>query len=238
MHRIDIKLQTLLQQIDFRSIDITQKQIELIQEVSNSQPEGLNALVDILYEHRKDSLVFPLDGVIYEKLIHVPNPEIQEFLRVNFSLGIVPLKSEKNIDYTQLQQLLLKKNFLQADILTQQKLCELASINAQTRSWLYFTDILNLPTQDLQTIDNLWRIHSHNRFGFSIQKQIWNTVNKNREKLFHRIQWIVNKDLCRYPQEFTWDLSAPPGHLPLFNQLRGTQVLTFLLSHKAWQTLE
>ncbi|PLZ94121.1 hypothetical protein CI594_16205, partial [Fischerella thermalis CCMEE 5196] len=38
----------------------------------------------------------------------------------------------------------------------------------------------------------------------------------------------------RYPQEFTWDLSAPKGHLPLSNQLRGVRVIASIFAHPAW----
>mmetsp|Transcript_16938 Transcript_16938/g.69132 ORF Transcript_16938/g.69132 Transcript_16938/m.69132 type:complete len:238 (+) Transcript_16938:3893-4606(+) len=234
-HNLDSEIQISLKQINFDSTDITPQQIELINQIAKSEPNGLHILAEILFERTNNAFLSPMDGVIYEKLSQATQPETQNFLKTHFASGIVPLKSEKNINYSELQHLLQNKKFLEADILTNKKLCELAGVS-NTRDWLYFTDIYNFPTSDLQTIDTLWRIHSHNRFGFSIQKQIWDTVHKNREKLFHKIQWIINNNLCRYPNDFIWDLSAPKGHLPLLNQLRGTQVLIFLLSHKAWQS--
>nr|YP_010336338.1 hypothetical protein MW428_pgp154 [Goniotrichopsis reniformis]UNJ14744.1 hypothetical protein [Goniotrichopsis reniformis] len=232
---IDTTLQTLLQKIDFQSNDITSNQMDLINSIIAYNPSGHEELTKILYRHAQNQSILPIDGVIYDKLLKIQDLELQQFLIKNFPSGLIPLNSEKNIDYTHLQKLLEEKRFLEADKLTQKKLCELAEIKSN-RDWLYFTDIINLPITDLQTIDTLWRIHSQNRFGFSIQKQIWNTVQENREKLFLKIQWLVNQNLCRYPKEFIWDLSAPKGHLPLFNQLRGTQALIYLLSHKAWQS--
>ncbi|MEO8890989.1 MAG: GUN4 domain-containing protein, partial [Coleofasciculaceae cyanobacterium] len=33
---------------------------------------------------------------------------------------------------------------------------------------------------------------------------------------------------------FIWDLSAPRGHLPLSNQLRGVRPFAALMGHRAW----
>ncbi|NET49629.1 MAG: hypothetical protein F6K09_13095, partial [Merismopedia sp. SIO2A8] len=49
-----------------------------------------------------------------------------------------------------------------------------------------------------------------------------------------KIGWKSGNSCTRYPNEFTWDISAPAGHLPLSNQLRGVRVMSSLLSHPAW----
>ena len=233
MHANDDQVQQLLDKINFKSVEINENQIDLIQKISEYGAPALNMLFEILHERQGKAEIGPIDGLIYETLRCSSDSHIQHLLDKYFTMGIVPLKSEKNIDYDELQQLLAKKDFLQANIVTQAKLCELAEINPKDRQWLYFTDIPTLPATDLQTIDNLWRIYSFNRFGFSIQKQIWTSVKHDWTHLLIKIKWIVNNNLCRYPQEFIWDMTAPKGHLPLFNQLRGTQALTSLLSHKA-----
>nr|YP_010338474.1 hypothetical protein MW432_pgp157 [Rhodaphanes brevistipitata]UNJ18424.1 hypothetical protein [Rhodaphanes brevistipitata] len=231
---IDNKLQTFLAQINFNTTEINNTQLDLIQSICEYEPLGLNALVEVLSQRQLKNEINCIDGVIYNKLICSGKVEIIDMLNKRFARGIVPLSSAKNIDYFELQQSLSKHDFLLADTLTQQKLCELANIKTKARSWLYFTDIANLPKIDLQTIDNLWRIYSINRFGFSIQKQILDSTQNDWEKLLIKIKWVINNNLCRYPQEFVWDLTAPKGHLPLFNQLRGTQSLKALLGHEAW----
>ena len=149
---------------------------------------------------------------------------------------IVLLKSERNIDYTPLETLLKAQDFQAADQMTLEKLCELAGVEATQRKWLYFTEVENFPVTDLQTINQLWLNYSEGKFGFSVQREIWLTLGKNWEKLWPKIGWKAGNNWTRYPNEFTWDLSAPKGHLPLSNQLRGVRVMASLLSHPAWTT--
>lgn len=147
---------------------------------------------------------------------------------------IVLLKSERNIDYSPLETLLKAQDFQAADKMTLEKLCELAGVEATQRGWLYFTEVENFPVSDLQTIDRLWRNYSEGKFGFSVQREIWLSLGKNWEKLWPKIGWKTGNNWTRYPNEFTWTLSAPKGHLPLSNQLRGVRVMASLLSHPAW----
>ena len=151
-----------------------------------------------------------------------------------FSVGAVPLNSESGIDYSSLQQLLVEQNFQAADRMTLQKLCELAGPTATQRKWLYFTEVERFPITDLQTINTLWLVHSNHKFGFSTQREIWLSVGKNWEKFWPKIGWKTDNNWPRYPHEFTWDLTAPKGHLPLSNQLRGVRVMAALLTHPAW----
>lgn len=144
------------------------------------------------------------------------------------------LPSERAIDYQPLQQLLAEQQFQEADRLTLQKLCELAGPAAVRRKWLYFTEVDTLPVEDLRTINQLWLDHSQNKFGFSVQRQLWLSVGQNWDTLWPKIGWKQDKKWTRYPDEFIWDLSAPRGHLPLSNQLRGVQVINALLNHPAW----
>jgi hypothetical protein len=153
-----------------------------------------------------------------------------------FSQGAVPLRSAVGADYTELQSLLADQKFQAADRLTTQKLCQLAGPAAERRQWLYFSEVDSLPIEDLQTINQLWLTYSEGRFGYTVQRQLWLSVNKNWDALWPKIGWREEKKWTRYPQEFTWDLSAPRGHLPLSNQLRGVQVLNALLNHPAWSS--
>jgi hypothetical protein len=144
------------------------------------------------------------------------------------------LLSEAGIDYTPLQQLLVEQNFQAADQLTLQKMCELAGSAAVQRKWIYFTEVEQFPITDLLTINHLWLTYSEGKFGFSTQREIWLSVGKNWEKFWSKIGWKNGNTWTRYPQEFTWDLNAPKGHLPLSNQLRGVRVIASLFAHPAW----
>lgn len=214
-------------------LESAKNQLKLIPQLSAEGEPGLKVLMDwmlSLSEHPANLAM----GKAYQVLYQVKNSSTQEFLAANFPTGIVPLKSERNIDYRPLQELLAQQDFQGADVLTLQKLCELAGEAAIQRNWLYFTDIDSFSSTDLHTLNQLWLIHSEGRFGFSVQRQIWLSVGKDFSKLWDKIGWKTDNNWTRYPKEFTWDLSAPQGHLPLSNQLRGVRVIASLFSHPAW----
>jgi len=210
------------------------KQLQLIRELGNTDTAGLEVLMKFLQEQRVNPTNLAA-GLAYQILYEADTPTTKEFIQSHFPTGIVPLRSEAAIDYTQLQQMLLQQDFLAADRITLEKLCELAGATAMQRKWLYFSEVDSFPIADLQTINNLWLMHSQGKFGFSVQRELWLSLGKNWDKLWPKIGWKKEKNWTRYPQEFTWDLSAPLGHLPLSNQLRGVRVIASLLSHPAWE---
>ena len=209
------------------------KQLQLIPQLVSTGDSGLEVIMQFLRSRQS----LPADLVVgkaYQVLYQANTPKTQEFLQTYFNGSLVALKSERNIDYQQLQQLLVRQDFQAADSLTRQKLCELAGEAAIKRKWLYFTEVEQFPSTDLYTLNRLWLIYSEGKFGFSVQRQIWQSVGKDFSKLWPTIGWKTGNNWTRYPQEFTWDLSAPKGHLPLLNQLRGVRVITSLLSHPVW----
>nr|YP_009295864.1 hypothetical protein Schim_118 [Schimmelmannia schousboei]AOM64799.1 hypothetical protein Schim_118 [Schimmelmannia schousboei] len=213
------------------------KQLDLIQQILGKGEVGQKALLDILIDRHLDKTqeLVLLDGILFEFLISINIDKIQNSLTTYFPNGLVELKSSLKIDYQPLQELLISQQFQAADKLTQIHLCTLAGLNnSNSRNWLYFTDIALLPSEDLATIDLLWRIYSRGKFGFSVQRKIWLANDCNWEKLWNSIGWKHNGVACRYPEEFIWEINAPKGHLPLFNQLRGVQVLLALFQHIVW----
>ncbi|TAE56782.1 MAG: GUN4 domain-containing protein [Nostocales cyanobacterium] len=208
-------------------------QQQIIPQLANLGNEGLEVLQEFLLQRRGTPADW-IDGNAYQVIYDSDAPQAKEFLETNFPEGIVPLKSERGISYNSLQQSLIQREFQTADLLTIQKMCEMAGPQAVKRKWLYFTEVENFPIQDLQTINNLWVVHSEGKFGFSVQREMWIGLGRNWETLWPKIGWKDGNKWTRYPNEFTWDLSAPKGHLPLSNQLRGVRVMASLLSHPAW----
>lgn len=208
------------------------KQLQAIPELASLGTAGLEVLMKFLKE--QPTPVSITAGLAYQALYQANTPDTREFLQTHFPTGIVPLCSERGIDYTPVQQHLVEQDFLTADRLTLEKLCELAGPAAIQRKWLYFSEVENFPATDLQTINTLWFVHSQGKFGFSIQRELWLSLGKNWDKLWPKIGWKTGNNWTRYPNGFTWDLSAPVGHLPLSNQLRGVRVMASLLSHPAW----
>ncbi len=115
---------------------------------------------------------------------------------------------------------------------------------AVKRGYVFFSEVQFIPEADLKAIDDLWRQHSNNKFGYSVQKRIWEKGNKDFTKFFLKAGWMKKLDTeveqynyRSFPTEFIWELSddTPEGHLPLTNALRGTQLLKCILSHPAFQ---
>ena len=176
-----------------------------------------------------------LDGFIYQKLVKTNKDKIKKGIMQYFPNGIIQIQSSSNNNYQNLQTLLMNEKFEEADALTNKYLCELVQKKSPRRKkWLYFTDVQFLSSEDLFTLDNLWKTYSKGKFGFSVQKKIWIKGNKNWDKLWEKISWTNNGKMKRYPQEFQWTIEAPEGHLPLFNQLRGTQTLSYLFQNITW----
>lgn len=226
-------------QIDFSALRLQltsgseKVQQQLIQQLAALGHPGLDILMEFLLQRQRSSVNW-IDGKAYQALRSANYPGVQEFVQTHFPCGIVPLASEDNIDYSPLQQLLISQDFQAADRMTLQKLCELAGPAALQRKWLYFTEVENFPIIDLQTINTLWLVYSEGKFGFSVQREIWLSLGKNWEKFWGKIGWRNSNTWTRYPDGFTWNLTAPIGHLPLSNQLRGNRVIVTLLSHPAW----
>lgn len=208
-------------------------QLQAVETLATLTDQGFGVLMEFL-AGRQSAPPDPVAGKVYQILSQAKIPPIQEFLDSQFPQGYGPLNSERGVDYSDLQRLLVVEDYQEADRLTLQKLCELSGPAAIQRKWLYFSEVDGLPVTDLQTIDTLWRIYSEGKFGYSVQRQLWLGVNQVWEKLWPAIGWKTGNNWTRYPQEFTWNLSAPKGHLPLSNQLRGVRFIAALFAHRAW----
>nr|YP_009564893.1 hypothetical protein [Gelidium coulteri]YP_009565293.1 hypothetical protein [Gelidium sinicola]QBA96244.1 hypothetical protein [Gelidium coulteri]QBA96644.1 hypothetical protein [Gelidium sinicola] len=221
--------------IKSRGFNSFNEQLKLINQIIDDGSEDL--LVDLLIKKcifNKESPDY-LDGIIFEILRKLDNQSVLNKLDSYFQDGLIEFQSSLRIDYQPLQDMLMLQSFKEADKLTQSYLCKLAGLNDfSERNWLYFTDIFMLPSEDLSTIDMLWRLYSRGKFGFSIQRKIWLSNENNWEIFWNKIQWKDSGIPRRYPDDFIWNINAPEGHLPLFNQLRGVQVLSALFNHPAW----
>nr|UNJ15660.1 hypothetical protein [Cyanidiaceae sp.] len=158
---------------------------------------------------------------------------INSYMLGYFSSGFVnTLMHYQNTRYEILESLLSSNNFFEANRFTQEILLELAGEKIKQRNWIYFSDIYSINHQAIKDLNYLWELYSQGNFGFSIQKKIWISVNKNWKKFWKKIGWVSsNSKWLKYPGEFIWGVNAPQGHLPLFNQLRGVYVLEFIFDY-------
>ena len=136
------------------------------------------------------------------------------------------LSSEKNVDYTRLRDLLADGKWKEADQETLAVMLKAAG--REQEGYLDIKSIETFPCADLRTIDHLWVKYSDGRFGFSVQKRIWESVegkpgeydyDESYEKLGDRLGWRVKEEWLDY-YYLTFSLQpSPQGHLPYF--LRG-----------------
>ena len=136
-----------------------------------------------------------------------------------------------DINYNDLQLNLLNQDFEEADRLTSAYLRKLAGKVAENRGYVFYSEVKNMPGEDLDTIDRLWKIYSQGKFGFSNQAKILKSVGKRYDLLWPKIGWKKDGIWTRYPSSFCWSLKAPEGHMPLVNQLRGVRLMDSILRH-------
>jgi hypothetical protein len=138
------------------------------------------------------------------------------------SVDVPTLSSEREVDYTRLRDLLAAGEWKEADKETLLVMLQAAGREQE----LAVEDIKKFPCTDLRTIDRLWVKYSDCRFGFSIQKRIWekcvwervSVTPKAGYETYRRfsdcVGWRVKEAWLNY-DELTFDTTnAPQGHLP------------------------
>lgn len=128
------------------------------------------------------------------------------------------LSSERGVDYTRLRDLLQTENWQEADQETKFIMLELCGRKQEAR--LETNELRNFPCQDLRTIDRLWVKYSNERFGFSVQQHIWQSIGGNKgadtetwRRFGERVGWRAGDDWMAY-KDLTFTLKASEGHLP------------------------
>lgn len=154
------------------------------------------------------------------------------------------LSSERGVDYRRLRDLLKACEWKDADYETY--LCMLKAAGQQEKGYLDEEDIDKFPRTDLGTIDRLWVKYSSGRFGFSVQKRIYQELGGTRKydaeiwRAFgDRVGWKNGEKWLNH-DELRWDRNCavtPLGHLPLWcdnliTWLGWERCFLFLLSRK------
>lgn len=130
----------------------------------------------------------------------------------------VELVSAVGMNYEQLRNLLAAGEWREADEETLRVM--LAVAKREEQGWLNSKSMESFPCEDIRTIDQLWVNYSNGRFGFSVQKKIWEEVGGSSQAW--RREWMRFGDRVRWKTGRTWisktDLIfktlAPRGHLP------------------------
>ncbi|MBD2481000.1 GUN4 domain-containing protein [Planktothrix sp. FACHB-1365] len=136
-------------------------------------------------------------------------------------------QSQNGVDYNQLDLLLALEDWREADKETTRVMC--LAVGREKEGCLEVVDINNFPCKDLHTINQLWLHYSNGKLGFSVQKEIYESLGGTREynpkiwrKFCDQVGWRVKGRWINYVEErwinydeLTFNLSIPSGHLPL-----------------------
>ena len=101
----------------------------------------------------------------------------------------------------------------------------MCSSDLEKEGWLRIEDIDNFPCEDLSIIDKLWVKYSNGKFGFSVQKRIYQSFGGTRsydekiwEKFGDKVGWRKGGNWLYY-KDITFDIKAPEGHLPMVRRI-------------------
>ncbi|WP_181256759.1 serine/threonine-protein kinase [Merismopedia glauca] len=133
------------------------------------------------------------------------------------------LASEAGVDYSKLENLLASGEWNEADKETANLMVAIA--NPRNRKYLDGDSARRISCTDLNTIDRLWRNYSNGKFGFSVQKNIWNQVGQNKAEFVRYIGWyIADRKFKR--EDLSFNSQAPIGHLPWIQVLKHEEFFT------------
>lgn len=120
-------------------------------------------------------------------------------------------KSAKGISYSKLQGFLAQRNWKDADQETWAILCKSLGLAPETS--IDCNQIHELPCDDLITLDRLWMYYSDGRFGFTPQRQIYESVKRDYLLFCDRVKWPSHYTSALL-QQMEYNDQAPEGHLP------------------------
>ncbi|WP_008309992.1 GUN4 domain-containing protein [Leptolyngbya sp. PCC 6406] len=126
-------------------------------------------------------------------------------------------------DYAHLEALMKAGKWKEADYETAK---QMSDVMERQTELLRVKDIEQFPCADLRMMDQLWVKYSKGKFGFSVQKQIWQKWGSPTEystqwkKFGEEVGWkkkgvLGVKNDWKIFSEVIFDISAPSGHLPI-----------------------
>ena len=167
----------------------------------------------------KELLCYPRENEIKSEYSLANNKGIKKLLEVSPEQKLAP-------KYFKLRELFEAGKWKEADEETYQVMLKVA--DRETEQWLDLDSIDNFPCEDLRIIDHLWVEYSKGKFGFSVQKEIYESLGGTRdynEKVWknfcERTGWIKGGKYVNC-SDLTYHLElAPKAHLPAIAHLPG-----------------
>ncbi len=190
--------------------------------VSDSFAKVLDKMVCYDFKYRYNNASDALKALLANDAMSPQQPKNRWFWRaiatfVSISAGVVTIVLINQPDYSKLEKYLATQQWQKADLETDRILLKAAG----KKHSLDEESIEHLSCQTLTHLDRLWLTHSRQRFGFSVQKQIYletgNNFNRHTELNYRvfgdRLDWRIF-GTWKYYNELNFTQIAPKGHLP------------------------
>ncbi len=168
-------------------------------------------LIEILFNTGEER-----DRILASKCLDITPRKVPQFLRDKLAqLDDIKI----HLRYQKLEEYLKNQQFKDADQETYRVMCEV--LNQEENNRFEPNDLRKFPCADLKKIDDLWMKYSQGKFGFAIQKKIWETCgspmayNHDWEKFGQTVGWLVKNDFLKY-DNYNFTMEAFDGHLPSF----------------------
>lgn len=158
-----------------------------------------------------------------------PSESASETTNIPSTQQRVTLISQKTgIDYTTLRNLLKEQKWSEADLHTYELIEQIVKTAKQENKHIFIElkSIAEFSCPDIRTIDYLWKEYSGNKFGFSSQQEIWQSVNQKGDfstetwrSFATKVGWkkgevASSSGYLLYDQLNFDPAKAPAGHLP------------------------
>ena len=124
------------------------------------------------------------------------------------------ISATTGVDYGRLRKLLEQGQWKEADRETLRTM--LKAVDREKKGWLRTQDIKNFSCEDLRIIDQLWLEFSQGKFGFNLQKDIYQNLEETMNitqkglKFGTKVGWNKAFDY----DDLLFNLNAPKGQLP------------------------
>ena len=122
----------------------------------------------------------------------------------------IEIKSEQGIDYNKLQAFLEDEDWIKADKETARLFRKIT--NTDESDLPNVLALKRFPCSDLSTIDSLWVTYSRRHFGFSIQQNIWDSIENRAGNDFNSFMEFANRVGWR-GGEYDWQAGFLDGFL-------------------------
>lgn len=166
---------------------------------------------------------------------------VEGITRNNWDIDHLFRERNTDVSYWKLINYLEQREWRKADDLTRELLLKLATRNSQ--AFLDKESIEKISERDIYTLDLLWVEYSKENFGFSVQKKIYEQVERKKQLFAQEVGWsnqagILGMFAWKSYNDLNFTVNAPKGHLPVW-RVKGKEILVDDFSHlKIWNFKE